>query len=84
MYACMSMSICVQWRGDGAVVVDPMLGKILRPHQREGVKFMYDCVTGAKVAGGHGCIMADDMVRVCVRACVPRTLLASSRWRSRE
>lgn len=26
-----------------AVVVDPLLSKILRPHQREGVKFMYDC-----------------------------------------
>lgn len=26
------------------VVVDPILGNVLRPHQREGVKFMYDCV----------------------------------------
>ena len=26
------------------VVVDPLLGNVLRPHQREGVKFMYDCV----------------------------------------
>lgn len=42
------------------VVVDPVLGNILRPHQREGVKFMYDCVTGAK--GEYcGCIMADEM-----------------------
>lgn len=31
------------------VVVDPLLTKILRPHQREGVKFMYDCVTGRKI-----------------------------------
>lgn len=39
------------------VVVDPVVGNILRPHQREGVKFMYDCVTGAK--GEYlGCIMA--------------------------
>ena len=50
--------------GRTAVVIDPMLGKILRPHQREGVKFMYDCVTGRKVAGGRGCIMADEMVPV--------------------
>ena len=34
---------------------------MLRPHQREGVKFMYDCVTGARVEGHHGCIMADEM-----------------------
>lgn len=42
------------------VVVDPVLGNILRPHQREGVKFMYDCVTGAK-GSFQGCIMADEM-----------------------
>lgn len=42
------------------VVVDPVLGNILRPHQREGVKFMYDCVTGAK-SEYCGCIMADEM-----------------------
>ena len=33
---------------DVAVVVDPILSSILRPHQREGVKFMYDAVTGIK------------------------------------
>lgn len=44
------------------VVVDPVVGNILRPHQREGVKFMYDCVTGAKDDGEFfGCIMADEM-----------------------
>ncbi|KAK2725331.1 hypothetical protein QYM36_001696, partial [Artemia franciscana] len=43
------------------VVVDPMLSKILRPHQREGVKFMYDCVTGQRIEEMHGCIMADEM-----------------------
>lgn len=42
------------------VVVDPVLGNILRPHQREGVKFMYECVTGAK-GEFQGCIMADEM-----------------------
>ena len=35
--------------------------RVLRPHQREGVKFMYDCVTGARVEGYKGCIMADEM-----------------------
>ncbi|XP_077391460.1 DNA repair and recombination protein RAD54-like [Festucalex cinctus] len=43
------------------VVVDPVLGKVLRPHQREGVKFLWDCVTGRRIAGSFGCIMADEM-----------------------
>ncbi|XP_077306885.1 LOW QUALITY PROTEIN: DNA repair and recombination protein RAD54-like [Lithobates pipiens] len=43
------------------VVVDPVLGKILRPHQREGVKFLWDCVTGRSIPGSHGAIMADEM-----------------------
>ncbi|CAG9772199.1 unnamed protein product [Ceutorhynchus assimilis] len=43
------------------VVVDPQLGNILRPHQREGVKFMYDCVTGIQIPDYYGCIMADEM-----------------------
>jgi len=43
------------------VVVDPLLCKVLRPHQREGVKFMYDCVTGVKIENSYGCIMADEM-----------------------
>jgi DNA repair and recombination protein RAD54 and RAD54-like protein len=42
------------------VVVDPVLGNILRPHQREGVQFMYECVTGVK-GEFQGCIMADEM-----------------------
>uniref|UniRef100_A0A5K3EXZ0 SNF2_N domain-containing protein n=1 Tax=Mesocestoides corti TaxID=53468 RepID=A0A5K3EXZ0_MESCO len=43
------------------VVVDPILSGVLRPHQREGVKFMYDCVTGVKIPNNYGCIMADEM-----------------------
>lgn len=43
------------------VVVDPVIGNILRPHQREGVQFMYNCVTGKNIEGYHGCIMADEM-----------------------
>ncbi|MEN2500741.1 MAG: DNA repair and recombination protein RAD54-like, partial [Marteilia pararefringens] len=31
---------------DVAVVVDPRLSDILRPHQKEGVRFMYDSITG--------------------------------------
>eukprot|EP00795_Rhopilema_esculentum_P004315 gene4315-20520_t len=43
------------------VVVDPVLSNVLRPHQREGVKFMYDCVTGTRISDNFGCIMADEM-----------------------
>lgn len=42
------------------VVVDPILANVLRPHQREGVTFMYDCVVGKK-GEFNGCIMADEM-----------------------
>ncbi|XP_042637703.1 DNA repair and recombination protein RAD54-like [Orycteropus afer afer] len=43
------------------VVVDPILSKVLRPHQREGVKFLWECVTSRRIPGSHGCIMADEM-----------------------
>ncbi|XP_072853686.2 DNA repair and recombination protein RAD54-like isoform X1 [Pogona vitticeps] len=43
------------------VVVDPVLSRVLRPHQREGVKFLWECVTGRRIPGSHGCIMADEM-----------------------
>lgn len=43
------------------VVIDPKLAKVLRPHQIEGVKFMYQCVTGMIDEKANGCIMADEM-----------------------
>lgn len=43
------------------VVIDPRLGRILRPHQVEGVKFLYRCTTGMVSENAHGCIMADEM-----------------------
>lgn len=30
----------------------------------QGVKFLYDCVTGQRIKGSHGCIMADEMVMI--------------------
>ncbi|KZM26232.1 ATP binding [Ascochyta rabiei] len=42
------------------VVVDPVLSKQLRDHQREGVKFLYECVMGMR-SEGEGAIMADEM-----------------------
>ncbi|KAF8712253.1 SNF2 family N-terminal domain, partial [Rhizoctonia solani] len=43
------------------VVVDPMLTKFLRPHQREGIQFMYESVMGMRTREQHGCILADEM-----------------------
>ena len=43
------------------VVVDPLLTKHLRDHQREGVKFMYECVMGMRDFDGRGAILADEM-----------------------
>jgi DNA repair and recombination protein RAD54B len=42
------------------VVLDPILGRHLRPHQHEGVKFMYECVMGMRESG-EGAILADEM-----------------------
>ncbi|KAF2445479.1 helicase swr1 [Karstenula rhodostoma CBS 690.94] len=43
------------------VVIDPRLAKVLRPHQIEGVKFLYRAVTGMIDPKANGCIMADEM-----------------------
>ncbi|CAJ1924287.1 unnamed protein product [Sphenostylis stenocarpa] len=44
------------------ITVDPLLVRYLRPHQREGVQFMFDCVSGlSSTPNIHGCILADDM-----------------------
>ncbi|KAI0344614.1 hypothetical protein BDW22DRAFT_1482814 [Trametopsis cervina] len=43
------------------VVIDPILARRLRPHQVEGVKFMYECVMAMKGHDGKGCILADEM-----------------------
>ncbi|AMD22390.1 HGR051Cp [Eremothecium sinecaudum] len=58
------------------VIVDPLLSKALRPHQRSGVKFMYDCIRGLahpeedddnkalildQDSDIRGCLLADEM-----------------------
>ena len=43
------------------IVVDPLLTKHLRDHQREGIKFMYECVMGMREFDGQGAILADEM-----------------------
>jgi len=60
----------------GNVVVPPSICKVLRPHQSEGVAFLWNCLTGqstalqqaAKDSGTTGtvagAILADEMVRI--------------------
>ena len=36
------------------VVVDPVLSNVLRPHQREGVKFLWECVSGIRIPDSYG------------------------------
>jgi DNA repair and recombination RAD54-like protein len=52
----------------GHVVVDPVLSKVLRPHQIDGVKFLYRCTTG-KIhpnAYGYDCpLMIINIARQC-------------------
>ena len=43
------------------VVVDPLLTKSLREHQREGVRFLYECVMGMRDFHGNGAILSDEM-----------------------
>eukprot|EP01132_Coremiostelium_polycephalum_P001400 gene1400-1769_t len=43
------------------VVVDPFISKHLRPHQRVGVQFLFDCVSGIRHPFGNGAILADQM-----------------------
>jgi hypothetical protein len=40
--------------GGQPVVVDNLLTRFLRPHQREGVQFMFECVTGLRMPEGKG------------------------------
>ncbi|XP_054637825.1 DNA repair and recombination protein RAD54B isoform X2 [Dunckerocampus dactyliophorus] len=43
------------------VVVDPHLTAYLRPHQRDGLLFLYECVMGMRAEGRYGAILADEM-----------------------
>lgn len=43
------------------VVVEPFLAARLRPHQVEGVKFMFKCLTGLANPQFTGCIQSDSM-----------------------
>ncbi|EPX74537.1 ATP-dependent DNA helicase Rdh54 [Schizosaccharomyces octosporus yFS286] len=43
------------------VVVDTFLSKQLQPHQREGICFLYNCLTGISNKYGRCAILADEM-----------------------
>ncbi|KRX52737.1 Transmembrane channel-like protein 2 [Trichinella sp. T9] len=45
----------------GEVPVDSSLAKNLRPHQREGILFLYKCIIGYHSTNRHGAILADEM-----------------------
>ncbi|KAH6681986.1 SNF2 family N-terminal domain-containing protein [Halenospora varia] len=54
-------SYCPKGREIIDVVVDPFLTRHFRDHQRDGVKFMYECVMGMRDFSGQGAILADEM-----------------------
>ncbi|XP_037044060.1 DNA repair and recombination protein RAD54B-like [Bradysia coprophila] len=43
------------------VSVIPCCARQLRPHQREGVQFLYECLMGFRHIDHVGCILADEM-----------------------
>ncbi|XP_006859316.1 PREDICTED: DNA repair and recombination protein RAD54B [Chrysochloris asiatica] len=43
------------------VVIDPHLVCHLRPHQKGGIIFLYECVMGMRMSGRSGAILADEM-----------------------
>ena len=43
------------------IEVVPSLASKLRPHQREGVQFLFECTMGLRGFEGQGCLLADDM-----------------------
>lgn len=58
------------------VVIDPIMGKKLRAHQVQGVKFLYECVMGMRTEG-CGAILADEMGlgKTCQSIALIHTLL---------
>ena len=47
--------------GPPSIMVDGFICRFLRPHQREGTQFLFDCTMGQREFDGCGCILADDM-----------------------
>ena len=53
--------VLLREKGVAKVQVPYVLANWLRPHQRVGVKFMFDCVAGISLPPFTGCILADDV-----------------------
>lgn len=43
------------------VLLDPTLNRVMKPHQKEGLRFLYTCILGRGGFRGNGCILADEM-----------------------
>lgn len=43
------------------VLLDPLLNQRMKPHQKEGLVFLYNCINGLTENHGNGCILADEM-----------------------
>jgi hypothetical protein len=55
--------VLLREKGVAKVQVPYVLANWLRPHQRIGVQFMFDCVAGIALPPFTGCILADDVSR---------------------
>uniref|UniRef100_A0A0K0EVT9 ATPase_AAA_core domain-containing protein n=1 Tax=Strongyloides venezuelensis TaxID=75913 RepID=A0A0K0EVT9_STRVS len=65
------------------VVVDPLLGNVLKPHQRKGVQLMYDYVGGSKIENNYGCILIDEIDKTLKFITLGWTLLKiNSSWKT--
>jgi hypothetical protein len=65
------------------VVIDPILARHLRPHQVDGVKFLYECVMGLRKHEGQGCILADEMFVLCYKQLAADHHLLTGVWERR-
>lgn len=46
---------------NSGIDIDAKLDQVLRPHQKEAVDFLANCVTGRCSFGGNGALLADEM-----------------------
>jgi DNA repair and recombination protein RAD54B len=60
-----SDAVILQAAGEGGgscdVALDARLASKMRPHQKEGVRFLWRAINGLTGSGGSGAILADDM-----------------------